>query len=306
MGLPKKQKGGNELGAGWLNQLRAEVKANRLNPGPGIRSFRNPTGTTISAKVFSPSQRFQGDEVTVLNKTGRDLFPGMVAGIEETTLGNDRVADSVSDGIEYILRKPVEGDESAAYVVISTEIENNGVGMAYVASVGLLAQVRYDSEIDRDFVFAKLEIDPDASKSLDDKWFQLVASSVGSARIIEANAADEEGQTFTFALIKFPLGGSQGVINNPHDLTYTGEHSEDASTNFYTNNAGVDVMIDLREPPKGTEGFTITQSTGSAYFDAGDSILYGFVADFHYDSVGALLFIEKERRVVIDVPEDCA
>lgn len=306
MALPKKQKGGNELGAAWLNELRAEVRANRLNPGPGIRSFRNPTGTTISATVFSSIQRFQGAEILVLNKTGRDLFLGMVAGIERTTLDDGAVADSIAEGIEYILRKPVEGDESVGYVIITDEIENNAVGRAYVDSVGFLAQIRYDSELDRDFEFAKLEIDPDATASLDDKWFQLVASKFGSAKIIQANDADEQGQTFTFALINFPLGGSQGVINNPQDLTYTGEHSEAASTNFYTNKDGVDVMIDLREPPDGTKGFIITQSTGSGYFDAGDSILYGYVADFHYDSIGALLFIEKERRVIIDTPEDCS
>ena len=90
-----------------------------------------------------------------------------------------------------------------------------------------------------------------------------------------------------------------------HDLTYAGEHSEIANPSFYTNADGIDVMIDLREPPTDTIGFKITMSTGAAYFDAGDETLYGYVADFHYDSSGRLVFIERERRVTIDVPEEC-
>jgi len=98
-----------------------------------------------------------------------------------------------------------------------------------------------------------------------------------------------------------------GVIDNPSDFTYTGEHQETAITD--------DTGWDRHDPPSNGEsgageigvtlGLTITQSTGIAYYHTGDKKIYSYVRDFTYDSSGKLVSVSAETRVEVEAPTDC-
>ncbi|MFA9478576.1 hypothetical protein ACERK3_09735 [Phycisphaerales bacterium AB-hyl4] len=89
--------------------------------------------------------------------------------------------------------------------------------------------------------------------------------------------------------------GAEGTADDPYDLTYTGNHGEEAKSD-----SGWD-----RSSQGENDGVIITVSTGGAYYSAGDERLYGFVRDFTYDSSGRLKLISDERRVEIANPAIC-
>jgi hypothetical protein len=79
------------------------------------------------------------------------------------------------------------------------------------------------------------------------------------------------------------------------DASYTGEHSETASTGIEWD----------RSSQSTNRGVKRTLMTGVAYYDTSDATLYGYVADFEYDANGHLVSISEERRVTIEVPQTC-
>lgn len=104
----------------------------------------------------------------------------------------------------------------------------------------------------------------------------------------------------------FASYGWQSYIGEATDLTYTGEHTEAARTDDYESGYDeTDVLFDFRDKPTDKNSVKITMCIGFCYNNTGDKKLYAYMADFHYNDVGSLVKIEKERRVEIDAAESC-
>ena len=296
--LPPEVRVGERLKAKTVNALRSGIRENRILPGSGIKLIRDRQGTTVALAKRIKSRSLPGRLVVVLNNAGKDLPAWAISGIKQTT-AHDDIASIVAEGIKYILRTPEESDKVTGYVILAEAIKDDAVGFAYISGDGILARIKYNEDgSEEDLLFA--EIDP--TKEDGDELF-LYPTADGSARVIDKEETDiPEG--WRWAIVRFPFGES-GVLENPHDLTYTGEHSEEASENFYTNAESEDVMIDLREPPEGTQGFKITMQTGESYFDESDETLYSYVVDVYVTSAGTIQKVLREVRPVTDVPEDC-
>lgn len=131
----------------------------------------------------------------------------------------------------------------------------------------------------------------------------LASSASGGAQILWK----ESGTGLKWALVRLGGGGGGGAatgeFDNPHNLTYTGEHSEDARTDHYINGEGLAVLWDRDEPPANTKGVKVSLQVGSSYYEAGAKTLYGYFVDFHIDSAGLVKAITSERRATVDVPE---
>jgi len=297
--LPPEVAVGERLKALTVNGLRTGIKENRILPGRGIRLVRNRNGTTVALAKRINSRSLPGRLVVVLNNTGGDLPAWAVSGIEKTTAQDD-LASIVAEGIVYVLRKPEDDDKASGYVILSEAIKDDAVGLAYISGEGILARVKFDEDGSEDDL---LFCDLDTTKKDGEEQF-LYPTAAGSARILDRED-DDIPEGWRWVVVRFPVGGVSGVLEDPQDLTYAGEHEEAARAPTFTNADGIDVMVDLREPEEDTQGFKITESLGSAYFDTGDEIFYQYVADYHYDSAGKVVFIEAERRVIVDVPEEC-
>lgn len=299
MALPPPVFVGEILKATTVNDHLGVTRQNLLRQGPGIRLTRSLTGTTVSAIKKLPRLKQPGRLVTVLNNTGGDLPAWAISGIEKTTRSAN-LTKLIAEDLVYVLRKPVDDDKSTGWLITAVAIKDKAVGQAYVSGDGILARVKFAEDgSEDDLRFA--EIDP--SKDSGDEQF-LYPSASGSARILDKEESDiPEG--WRWVVVRFPTGASGGVIDNPHDLTYTGEHPEEANPSFYVNADGDEVMIDLREPPEGTLGFKITYSTGLSYYDDSDETLYAYVIDVYYTNEGAVQKVLRELRPTVDVPEEC-
>lgn len=287
-----------------LSRMREETRRNRIIRADGLGFAQTPEGVVLSRNPQGATGVLPGSIVTAINNTGRDLESFMVAGIEQATR-DEGVQESLYDGPGVVL-EALDEDKHAqgGIALLFDDIPDGEAGRAYIGSDFALARVRYESEDDVDLKFAAVDFD-----AAGDDLYVLKASSSGPFFIVDRNDdAGEPASGERFAIVQFPFGAG-GNYDDPFDLTYEDEHSEESNPSFYQNedDPPVDVMFDFRTPPESAtgQGMKITMSTGIAYYDDGDETLYGYVADFHYSSDGRLLFIEKERRITIDIPEDC-
>ncbi len=283
----------------FLNGLRRDIKKNRIINTSGLQFRRTADGTTLSSKLLTESSAPEGKLVTVINNTGRDLQPYWFAGIEKVT-GRESMEGNFSD-VNYVLREPTDDDLNGRLAMLAEPIKDQAAGKAYIQSDGLLSRVLYDEQVDEDdFRFATIEIGGEGGNA-----YTLKASESGQILVLDVEDKQDEIPGLRWAVVRFPIGVSSGILDEPHDLTYSGEHAEEAVAEFYTNKDGVEVMYDFREPVEGTQGAKITISRGVAYYDTSDEVFYQFVFNLHFDSSGAAAFLTRELRITIDEPEDC-
>ena len=314
MPLPKKQSEGNVLGARWLNRLRGEVQGNRAMPGRGIAINKNPSGTTISSTNGSEYGKFEGTLVTVLNKTDKDLGAYTVAGIDDTTIEDDKTADGIADGIEYILRKPKKGDELSNYVILDEEIKADEAGRAYIRSDGVLARVRFEKDQleDEDYAFARFEIDDEESSSTADKFFELKAAKSGDIRILERDTKEEDGNQFVWCIVRFCMhGGGTGTNDVPYRIGIDENddyiHVENADGESWDRDGDAESLKQTQDGEEvDTDGIVIALTTRVEYFHDGNKILYGYQRRMTFDSAGRLVLVGPEVRYVVDEPEECS
>lgn len=256
----------------------------------------------------------------------------------EKTAGRLHVVDDITDPESNILRVSLG---AGVCDIIWEDYDNDGDGTddndpteEHWALVNIneslysgaeLLQVE-DAEVDMDGTnYAKCKfIDTDGSAWGDEVLFRpqnnVAVSEKGFVKL---------GKSSTSPVIT-PL--MVGAEERPVDQTYgeddDGTDNEHPEAAIDENNYDVSIVDDdgstqsvsviwyRPEPPPAKDddgtaldypakGVKITMSTGASYYDSGDEKLYGYVADFHFDSDGRLLYIERERRVSIDVPEDC-
>jgi hypothetical protein len=145
------------------------------------------------------------------------------------------------------------------------------------------------------------DIDPDTTGHA----YRLSLLPRGTARVLWI-ADEDESEGYRDALVHLHCSPPGTLPDELYDITYTGEHSEAASTKSYTNSEGESVLYDYRDfPSTGETSVKITLCTGVSYYDAGDQKLYVYVADFHFSDDGRLVYVEEERRVEVEAPEAC-
>jgi len=305
MSLPPPTVVGEFLSSDWLNNHRRETKKNTIVSATGLSFNRSEVGTTLYGRYLTPGEKQEGKIVTVVNDTGRDLPEFYFAGIQKLT-SRDEMVGNFSQ-FDYVIRKAEAIDLNGRIVMLAEPIPDKGAGDAFISSDGLMTRVEYDESGDQDDLrFATIDTEAD-------NGYIAQASGLGPILVIDVEDKQDDHPDWRWAQVRFPIFGSGG-IDEPVDATYEDEHSEEANTEFYSSEidgANTDVIMDFSNPPDNDaddgkkQGLKITMATGSSYFDTGDQTLYSYVADFHYDNNGRLLYVEKERRVVIDVPEDC-
>lgn len=288
----------------FLNGLRRDIKKNRIINTSGLQFRRTANGTTLSNKLLAESSAPEGKLVTVINNTGRDLQPYWFAGIEKVT-GRDKMEGNFFD-VNYVLREPKDEDLNGRLAMLSEPIKNKAAGKAYIRSDGILARVLYDELGSEDkFRFATIEIGGEGGNA-----YTLVAAESGPILVLDVEDKQNQVPGLRWAVVRFPIGVSDGVLNNPFDLTFDGEHDEEADPSFYKNKDNVEVMYDFRELPEEAvknknQGVKVTIARGVNYSDEGDEILYAFTINMHFDSIGKVAFITREIRYIIDEPEEC-
>lgn len=304
MPLPPPISKGEVITAKDLNSHRSETKRNTIVGATGMSFRRTPGGTTLGVKRELANQSPEGKLVTVINDTGRKLQPYWFAGIEKVT-DRESMVGNYSD-VNYVLREPEDTDLDNRLVMLAEPIEDKAVGKAYIRSDGILSRVLYDEGgDDDDFRFASIEVGGDGGNA-----YTLLAKETGQIAVLDVEDKQDDHPDWRWAVVRFPIGSASGALKDPFDLTFDDEHAEVADPDFYTNKDGVEVMFDFRELPQEAkdnknQGLKFTISRGVAYYDDGDEILYQYVTNLHLDSSGKLTFITREKRAVIDDPEEC-
>jgi hypothetical protein len=288
--LPSKVSRGQPIRANDMNEILSRLRA--------VDS--TPTGAG-ALKGFKESAFL----VTAVEAAGGD-YPAFSALAFESLPGDDPINQSGRRAVK--VRKAQAGDEGRLCILGSAMTK----GVAPIAYIGGLCPVLITRTADdagkavaARFSYAELKAGATA----------LEAAGGGSARIVW----EEEAESLTaahLAFVQFPLGSSAGTFASPRDATYAGEHEEEARDDLaYTGADDDEVLWDRRalsipseeEGGEATtfDGFKSTMSLGAAYYEAGDQILYQYVADFTWDSRGCLVKVSKERRVVIESPLEC-
>lgn len=124
-----------------------------------------------------------------------------------------------------------------------------------------------------------------------------------SGRILDSTYKALDMTSSDFAAIQFfnpasgiteyiKIGGNTGSTSAPKTIGSAAEGSEAAETTTWSiasDAKALDIWIQSR----------------TAYYDAGDQVLYGYMRKFQFDSLGNLYAVSGETRFTVDAPTAC-
>ena len=210
MTMPPTTSVGEQLSSSWLNRLREEVKSNVIVSAKGLAFNRGTGGTTISKDVAVGSPVFTGELVTVINLTGQDLNQWWFVGIENVT-NREKMAENISSGVDYIIRKPVGTDLQNRLLLLAEPIAYNDTGQAYISSSSMICRVKYATDGSEDNYQAATIADFDASEDEEDSYI-LKASPAGFISIVDVEpdtSQHPDEPDWRWAIIRFPVSLDQ-------------------------------------------------------------------------------------------------
>jgi len=308
----------------WNAAAHIANVVNNLTGGNGLELLKSGVGMGIAQQI-TERMVLPGWTMKATNFEDEDIKPFEIAeiyGVPVNDVSNNRMFQDYRNVlIRGVTSALLDADDNTGRnwrgrcVALDQIPKNGGTGRVYIGGLCLTTVIvpepeeggnslsNYDD--DDEIWIGPAKFATIIKSDITDSTKFLTLSNQGEFEVLWVENTEEERR---FAIVRFPAG-NVGVLQEPYDLTYSDEHQEEArDTLTYENKDGVNVIFDFRELPEDADGFglKITQSLGIAYYHDGDQKIYQYVADFHYNSLGQLVFIEEERRVEIEAPEDCS